>query len=135
MLESRGRQLIKIDTTRNAFTDGITTIPIRSTTPTVVKACGLETERKRANQSTGCIINGYGYGSIFRELIGNPRLRVKRIRVVLQQQILRRSTDTVKPEGQNRRLPSASGVTLKLRVCDSTLPSGPMTRTSTTSPT
>ena len=92
----------KIDTTRNSFPEFITPIPISSTPPTIIKACGLKTERKCANQPTGCIINGCRYKTVFRELIWNPRLRVKRIRIVLQQLILRRFTDAIKSDRQNR---------------------------------
>ena len=84
LLEIGGRQLVEIETTRNAFTEGIASVPICCTTLTVVETRGLETERKGANQFPRCPIDGYGYIAVFGELVRYPRLRVKRVRVVLQ---------------------------------------------------
>ena len=95
-------QLVKIDTARDAFAVIVAPIPIGGTPPAIIETCGLKTERKRANQHPGCIVNGYRYRTVLRKLIRNPRLRVKRIRVVLQQLIPLRCADAVKPNIQNR---------------------------------
>ena len=101
LLEIGGCQLVEIDTTGDAFAEGIASVPICCTTLTVVEACGLETERKRANQLTRRIVNGDRYQTVFGELIGYPRLRVKWVPVVLQQEVLCRLTDVIKPDRQN----------------------------------
>ena len=44
LLEGGCCQLVEIDTTRNAFPEGIASIPIRRTPLTIIETCGLETE-------------------------------------------------------------------------------------------
>ena len=95
-------QLVKIESARDAFASVVAPIPISGTSAAIIETCGLNADRKRPNQHPGCVINGYRYWTLLRKLIGNPRLRVKRIRVVLQQLILLRFADSGKPNIQNR---------------------------------
>ena len=44
LLEGWGHQLVKIDTTCDAFAEGIASIPIRRTPLTIIEARGLKTE-------------------------------------------------------------------------------------------
>ena len=101
-MERRCRQPVVVDAARHAFPVGVTPIPICGALPTIVEAGGLETERKRSNQRAGRAVNGYRHGAVFGELIRHPRLRIKRIRVVLQQLTPHRLTDAVKPDSQHR---------------------------------
>ena len=57
-MEGRGRQLVKIESARDAFSGIVAAIPVSGTVPTVIEACGLHSERKRANQHPGRVVNG-----------------------------------------------------------------------------
>ena len=86
-------QLVKIESACNVFTSIVAAIPVSGTFAAIIKAGRLNTERECANQHPGRVINGYRHRTVRGELIGNPGFGVERIRVVLQQLILRQSTE------------------------------------------